>query len=202
MKTLSPSFAALALALSGFTFCAQAAPSQQYISDQITVVVRDAPRNDATFLSSIKSGDRVTVLETLGDQSFAKIRTGDGRTGWIIARYLTPEPVARTIVNDVRRELTEAQSRIRDLEARLGQTRASLEKARPALELAGDNERLREQVDGLQRSLKETEQRYGVEKERRRTMLTGAGLAGAGIVLGLILPWLLRSNKRRRWGDF
>ncbi|MEC9364675.1 MAG: TIGR04211 family SH3 domain-containing protein [Sinimarinibacterium flocculans] len=174
----------------------------QYVSDVISLTLRDGPANDATYLGTIKSGDRVTLLESLGEQSFARIRTEDGREAWVTARYLSDEPAARDLLDDVRRELADARSRIRELEAQLADAQSSLAQARPALELAGENDQLREQIDALQRSAQEAEQRFNEHKARRRTMLTGAALVGAGTLFGLILPWMLRSSRRRRWGDF
>jgi SH3 domain protein len=185
-----------------FAWPATAQERQQYISDEITLTLRDGPRNEATYLGTVKSGDRVAVLESLGPQSFARVRTSDGREGWITARYLTDEPAARTALNGVRRELDQARARIRELESELGKSQSALDKARPALELAGQNDQLREQIEALQRSAQEAEQRFNEHKARRRTMLTGAALVGAGILFGLVLPWMLRSNRRRRWGDF
>lgn len=178
------------------------AQKQQYIDDEITVTVRDAPRNDATFLGTVRSGDRVTVLESLGPQSFARIRTTDGSEGWITARFLTDEPAARDAYDGVRRELGQAQARIKTLERDLEQAQNDLQKARPALELAQENDRLRAQIVELQRGAEQIEQRFNEQKARRRTMLTGAGLVVGGTLLGLILPWIGRNSRRRRWGDF
>ncbi len=202
MKSKKTPLIALLVALAPFVPQVAAQERQQYISDEITLAMRDAPRNDATYLGNVKSGDRVTVIESLGQQSFAKVRTSDGREGWITARYLTNEPAARTALNGVRSELNEARARIRDLEGQLGKAQSSLDEARPALELAGDNDRLRAQIDALQRGVQEAEQRFNEQKARRRTMLTGAALVGAGVLFGLILPLMLRSSRRRRWGDF
>ena len=161
------------------------AQKQQYIDDEITVTVRDAPRNDATFLGTVRSGDRVTVLESLGPQSFAKIRTTDGREGWITARFLTDEPAARDAFDGVRRELNQAQTRIKSLERDLAQAQSDLQMARPALELAQENDRLRAQIVELERGAEQIEQRFNEQKARRRTMLTGAVvLAATGLVCG------------------
>ncbi|MDD3761905.1 MAG: TIGR04211 family SH3 domain-containing protein [Nevskiales bacterium] len=199
MKTSCSKFLLLAL-LAMPTLAA--AEKLQYIDDEISVTVRDAPRNDATYLGVVKSGDRVTLIESLGPQSFAKIRTENGTEGWVTARFLTDEPAAKDALISVRRELSQAQSRIRSLETDLKTAQSELQKAGPALELATENDRLRAQITELQRGAEEVRQRYNEQKARRRTMLTGAGLVGAGILGGLILPWLGRHSRRRRWGDF
>jgi SH3 domain protein len=178
------------------------AQKQQYIDDEISVTVRDAPSNDAAFLGVVKSGDRVTVLESLGPQSFARIKTTDGKEGWITARFLTDEPAAIDALNSVRRELDQAKSRIRSLESDLEKAQTELEQARPALELAGENDQLRIQISELQRGAQEVERRFNEQKAWRRTMLTGGALVGAGVFLGLLLPWIGRTSRRRRWGDF
>ncbi|MES0874957.1 TIGR04211 family SH3 domain-containing protein [Sinimarinibacterium thermocellulolyticum] len=190
------------LCLSVLVTSAHAQERTRYVSDEITLTLRDGPRNDATYLGTIKSGDRVTLLESLGEQSFARIRTEDGREAWVTARYLTEEPAARDVLDQVRRELTTARQRIRELESQLGDAQSALAEARPALELAGENDRLRAQIEALQRSAEDAERRFNEHKARRRTMLTGAGLVGVGTLFGLILPWILRSHRRRRWGDF
>ncbi|MEW6167742.1 MAG: TIGR04211 family SH3 domain-containing protein [Pseudomonadota bacterium] len=178
------------------------AQKQQYIDDEISVTLRDAPSNDAAFLGAVKSGDRVTVLESLGPQSFARIRTADGKEGWITARFLTDEPAAIDALNSVRRELDQAKSRIRSLEADLEKAQAELQQARPALDLAQENDQLRMQISELQRGAQEVERRFNEQKAWRRTMLTGGALVGAGVFLGLLLPWIGRTSRRRRRGDF
>lgn len=181
---------------------AYAQGKQQYIDDEITVTIRDAPRNDASFLGALTSGDRVTVLESLGDASFAKVRTSTGKEGWITARYLTDRPAAREALNTVQRDLKTAQTRISELEGELNSAQGDLAQARPALELARENDQLRAQITALEQQAQEAEQRYDVQKASRRTMVTGGSLVGAGIFLGLVLPWLGGARKRRRWGDF
>lgn len=180
---------------------AQQGSRQQYISDNISVTVREAPRNDAPSLGAVTSGARVTVLQSLGPESFARIRTGDGRTGWITARYLSSEPAAKDRLESAEKQLAEARARIDSLQRELASAQERLVQAEPAFKMAGDNERLRASLAEQEQAARAMQERYDAEKARRRTLVTGAALVGGGVLIGLVLPWLGR-GKRRRYSDF
>ncbi|HEX4896464.1 MAG TPA: TIGR04211 family SH3 domain-containing protein [Solimonas sp.] len=176
---------------------------QRYISDDITVTLRDAPRNNAPSTGSVRSGTRVTVLENLGPESFARIRTADGRSGWISARYLSAQPAAKDRYGETREALTAAQSESRALQSQLAEAQRRLEQARPAFELQQENGRLRQQLEEQERNSATLQLRYDQARQQRKTLVTGAGLVGTGTLLGLLLPWLLRhSGRRRRYNEF
>ncbi|WP_341917517.1 TIGR04211 family SH3 domain-containing protein [Hydrocarboniphaga effusa] len=192
---------ALSLVLASAPAFAQEGGRNQYISDDISVTLRDAPRNDAASVGAVNSGDKVTVLQTLGAQSFAQVKTADGRTGWLTARYISAEPAAKTRLKELQSQLAEAQSRIKALDAELADAKALLEKAKPAFELSGENERLQQALESAEQQSQAAASRYDTERARRRTLVTGASLVGGGILVGLILPWL-GAGKRRRRSDF
>lgn len=191
----------MSLVLASAPALAQEGGRNQYISDDISVTLRDAPRNDAASVGAVNSGDRVTVLQTLGAQSFAQVRTADGRTGWLTARYVSSEPAAKTRLKELQSQLAEAQSRIKALDTELADAKTLLDKAKPAFELSGENERLRQALATAEQQSQAAQSRYDIERAKRRTQVTGASLVGGGILVGLILPWL-GAGKRRRRSDF
>lgn len=191
---------ALLLFLPGFAL-AESAGRPYYISDDIPVTLREQPRNDATVVTQLKSGVRVTLLQSLGRESFARIRTADGREGWMTARYLSTQPSARDRYQQTQQELAAAQDRIATLERELNGAQQQLARARPAFEAARENERLRTAVAELERSSVAQRARYDAEKARRRSLLSGGALVLIGALLGLVLPWLGRGRKRR-YSDF
>lgn len=181
---------------------AQSNSSTQYISDDISVVLREAPRNDGTPIGSLRSGDKVTVVESLGPQSFTRVRTGDGREGWMTSRYLSAQPAAKDRLKQMKSDLDAAQAEIKSLQAELKAAQAQLEKARPAFELSQDNERLKTELAAKEQLAAAAMQKYDQERAQRATLLTGAALLAGGVFLGLILPSLLQNRRRRRYGDF
>ena len=193
---------AWSLALGAVPALAQDGGRNQYISDDISVTLRDAPRNDAASVGAVNSGDKVTVLQTLGAQSFAQVKTADGRTGWLTARYVSSEPAAKTRLKELQSQLAEAQSRIKGLDTELADAKALLEKAKPAFELSGENERLQQALAAAEQQSQAALSRYDTERAKRRTLVTGASLVGGGLLAGLILPLFLGNGKRRRRSDF
>jgi len=175
---------------------------QYYISDDITVTLRDEPRNDAPPAGTLKSGARVTVLQSLGPESFARVRTPEGREGWMTARFLSTQPAAKERYVEAQQALDAARKRIETLERELNAAQQQLGLAKPAFELARENDTLKTSIAELQQANAGIKQRYDAERARRKTLVTGAALIGGGVLLGLLLPWIGSGRKKRRYGDF
>lgn len=193
--------ALLAMALAAPLAVAQPDLRPHYISDDVTISLRDQPGTDAPTQGTVHSGDRVTVLQSQGSGSFARVRTADGREGWIPERYLTETPAARDRLDAAQKQLEEAQAQIQSLKGELDGAHQQLAQVRPAVDLAAQNEQLRAHVKEADGQLAAFRARDDEEAERRQTLLAGGGLIGAGLLLGLLLPWLMRP-RRRRYGDF
>jgi SH3 domain protein len=173
---------------------------RRWITDEINVAVRTAPRGDAEIMSLVGSGTVVELLESLGEQSFARVRLADGREGWLPTRYLVMQPAARDQLGELQRDLQAARQRAQTLEQERDQLRARLDEVAPALALAEENEGLRAALAQSDQERQRMLARYGEGRTQRRNLLTGAGILLGGMALGLLLPWL-RARRRRRWGE-
>lgn len=173
----------------------------RYVTDQITFGLHEQPSNGAATVGFVKSGDPVTVLKTLGDNSFTQVKTADGTTGWIIARDLSDQPPASTQLGSVKKQLSAAQAQIKTQQAKLDEDQQQLAKVKPALDLEAENHKLSADIAQREQQLKTMEQRYDIETAHRDTLITGAALACGGIIFGLLLPWLGKGRKKR-YSDF
>ncbi|MDR3418289.1 MAG: TIGR04211 family SH3 domain-containing protein [Nevskia sp.] len=179
---------------------APASAGPGYISDEINVTVRQRPTNDAEPVATLRSGTAVAVLESLGPDSFARIRTADGREGWIATRYLSSQPAARDQLTQQRQQLDQAHAQAQSLQHDLQQAQQQLAQARPALEMASENDKLRSAIAERERQVSALEQKFDAERARRDTLVTGAALVAGGMLLGLVLPWM--GGRKRRRSDF
>jgi SH3 domain protein len=171
----------------------------QYITDEITATLREAPRNDAPIKANLKSGSKITVLESLGADSFAHVKTENGTEGWIPSRFIASEPAAKDRLNALQTEINQTKARMRELESELAQAKDTVAKAGPALQLADENEKLKAQMAQKEQEGVALQQRFSEEQAKRSTLMTGAALVGVGIIVGLALPAL---GRRKRRGGF
>ncbi len=65
-----------------------------YVIEQLVVAVASAPDPAAERVATIKSGDRVEVIERSGEQ--VHVRLPGGREGWVRAAYLSADEPLRT----------------------------------------------------------------------------------------------------------
>jgi len=187
-------FAAVAALSLSVVFAAAA--EDLFVSDVINLSIRERPANDAGVIGQVSSGESVEVLESLGPQSFTRIRDANGREGWVTSRYLTPEPAARVQLEKAEAALAQSNRALSALQVEFDAAQARLVHAASALELADENEQLKSVITELQDSEQRLREKGKADRERRALMLTGAGLVGGGVVLGLLLPALGRRKQR------
>ena len=201
------------------------AQNMQYVSDQLIITLRTGQGSQYQILKTLPSGTRLEVLETGEDTGYTKVRVADGMEGWVLSRYLTPEPIAKEKLavaesklqrlleqnNALKEELVTLKKSSADLEAErnalLSQTdsaNAELERlnqvaAQPIL-LDKQNRELKQQNVSLEKELQLIQQENQVLKDRsqREWFIAGAGVLLGGMLLGLILP-KLRWRKKSGW---
>jgi len=200
----------------------------RYVTDQYDFNLRSGESTRYKILRSLPSGTSVEVLSVNDKTGYANVRTEDGLTGYMLLRYLQDEPGAREQVASLRERLAELQQAPDKLAASLtklqGEHRALQqdyaalkdEKQRQEQELAGirhasanvmriDQERrqLQDQVSNLVMQVDALEQRNLelTNRNKQDWFLIGAGVAGAGILVGLILPNLRLRRRRSSWGS-
>ncbi|MEN8780364.1 MAG: TIGR04211 family SH3 domain-containing protein [Desulfobacterales bacterium] len=64
-----------------------------YVNDIVEITLRTGKSLDHKILSFLQSGQRLEVLEM--KDKWAHVRTSNGKDGWVLTRYLTPEPTSK-----------------------------------------------------------------------------------------------------------
>jgi len=84
-----------------------AAAETMYVTDQLYLALRDAPDLELPSVAVLSSDTEVEVLERSND--WARVSLADGRTGWVMEKYLVQDVPKSTRIEALQRKI-ETQS--------------------------------------------------------------------------------------------
>ncbi|GAB2784850.1 TIGR04211 family SH3 domain-containing protein [Halomonas shantousis] len=181
------------------------AQSTRWVADDLTTFVRSGPTDEYRIVGTLTSGDRVALLESSGD--YSRVRGEDGEAVWVLTRDLQE-------TQSVQERLPELQSRVETLSAELEGINDEWERRVSTMtdtlevrqeriaELESRNVELDRQSTQAAETIRRLQARLDTQEQDllMRYFMYGGGVAGAGLILGLIVPHLPRRRKRRdRW---
>ena len=200
----------------------------RYITDQFKVTMRKGESATHRIVKMLPTGEAVNVVSANAKTGYSKVRTADGKEGYVLTHQLVKEPVAREQLTKLQERLTELEAKPGELSAKLAalqnehtalkSAHAALQKIKQEIETELDalkrtsanavrisNERneLRSRVATLTRESEDLKQekRELENGNAQRWFLIGAGVITGGIILGLILPRLRIRRRRDSWGS-
>lgn len=91
-----------------------------YVIEQLVVGVSSAPDASGERVATLKSGDRVEVLERAGDE--VHVRLASGREGWVRASYLSADEPLRVRLSQREAEVARLNDEVSVLKAQLRST--------------------------------------------------------------------------------
>lgn len=176
--------AALAVALALLPgAAARAEPA--WVGGQVRLNVRTGPGAEYRIVGVIETGDTIEVVQR--GETWSKVRTGDGKEGWIPGGYLSSQPPPALRVDELEAEL-----------ARLRQQLAGLEEANTRL---AEGTPSREQDEAVRRAELDrlaAENRQLKAGARWPEWITGATILAGGILVGAVMGSLSRRRNARR----
>ncbi|WP_235589000.1 TIGR04211 family SH3 domain-containing protein [Halomonas chromatireducens] len=176
-----------------------------WVSDELTTYVRSGPTDGYRIVGTLTSGEPVSVLETSGN--YSRVRNTEGNTVWVLSGELQEEPSAR-------QQLPALERQVADLEEELGGINETWEERVSAMtetlevreqriaELEASNRQLDSEADRSRQTIRQLQARLDTQEEDLliRYFMYGGGVAGAGLLVGLIIPHLPRKKRKRdRW---
>ena len=201
------------------------AQETRYVTDAFKLEARRGPSTAHKIVKILGSGTPVTVL---GERDgYSRIRLEDGTVAYMLSRYLTAEPSARSRLEQAMAELAQVRAATAALEAELASSQAAAQStaenhdrlreerdrlanelseikrtASSAIEIRQRNQRLAGQVNELQRELEDTQalNRSLSDSTRQSWFIAGGGVLFAGMLMGLIIP-KIRWQRRRGWSE-
>lgn len=179
----------------------------RYVSDDIFTYLHGGPGKQYRILGSVKAGTKVQFIELDASGKYAQIIDSKGRTAWIASESLQSAPSFRNQVVELQAQKQQLQHQLDNIDSE--QARELKLKREQVAQLSAQSQqqqqRLDEQSEELQSLRQENsklQQSLGTKEqdEQYRWWREGGYIAGVGLLLGLLLPYLPRPRRRKdRW---
>ncbi|WP_051008798.1 MULTISPECIES: TIGR04211 family SH3 domain-containing protein [Halomonas] len=202
--TLGALLGALALPVQAQQDDAQNADAR-WVSGDLTTFVRSGPTDGYRIVGTLTAGDPVELLETQGD--YSRVRSQSGDVVWVPSSDLQGEPSAKVRLPELEarvEELSEELSGINETwESRMASVTETLDvREQRIAELEQRNQALASESEDAGARVRQLQARLDTQEEDllMRYFMYGGGVAGAGLLVGLIVPHLPRRRRKRdRW---
>lgn len=183
------------------------AEEKRYISDELSTWVRSGPGNDYRLIGTLNAGEEVTLLQSNDNSNYGQIRDSQGRTTWIPLAQLSQQPSLRTRVPQLEEQVKALTAKLANIDSSWNTRTADMQK-----KVAGSDDAinsLKEENQQLKNQLVVAKKKVDAANvqldDKQRTIIMqwfmyGGGVAGVGLVLGLLLPHMIpRRKKSDRW---
>lgn len=208
MQILRYKIGHLCFAILGLGFAAALhADEKRYISDELMTYTHSGPGNQYRIVGTLNSGTEVTLLGVNNDSNYGQIRDDKGHSVWIPLDQLSDQPSLRVKVPALEQQVQTLTQQLNSIDAAWNQRTAEMQKKVTESDsniqgLTDENQRLKEQLVVAKKKVDAVTVQLD-DKQRAiilQWFLYGGGVAGVGLLLGLLLPHLIpRRKKDNRW---
>jgi SH3 domain protein len=181
---------------------AHAAPSDRWVSDSLNTFVRSGPTDGYRIVGTLKSGQKVELINTQGD--YSQVRGEGGSSVWIPTADLQSEPGQAERLPELTQQVADLSGQLKTIDdswkTRVQGMQETLDTRKKLIdELEARSKDLNEQLSASQSELRTTQAKLGDENNLvlMRYMVYGGSIAGAGLLVGLIIPAMTRGRKRK-----
>ncbi|MCQ4292259.1 TIGR04211 family SH3 domain-containing protein [Pseudomonas stutzeri] len=194
-----------ALLIAGPVNAQESSDNTRWVSDSLNTYVRSGPTDGYRIVGTLTSGQKVELISTQGD--YSQVRSESGSNVWIPSKELQDVPGQAERLPQLEQQVAELSEELKTIDEswqlRVQGMQETLDSRKALIdELDARRIALEAELTEAQSELRTTQARLGDENKQvlMQYMVYGGSIAGAGLLVGLILPMLTRGRKRNdRW---
>ncbi|EQA4189521.1 TIGR04211 family SH3 domain-containing protein [Providencia stuartii] len=182
------------------------AAEKRYISDDLSTYVHSGPGTKYRIVGTLNAGESVELIST--DGNFAQVKDERGRTVWLPENQLSDTPSMKIRIPELEAENQKLRQQLENIDNTWNTRTADMQQRvadndKIVNQLKAENEKLKNELIKSGKKLEIAE--VNLDDRRRELILQwfmyGGGVAGAGLIFGLILPHIIPCRKKRndRW---
>ncbi|MGF1697710.1 SH3 domain-containing protein [Vibrio kyushuensis] len=175
----------------------------RYIADKLFTYMHSGPNNQFRIIGSIDAGDKIKLLTTNKETGYSQILDSKGRKGWVETRLVTRQESMAVRLPKLEKELTTVKSQLANARGNADSEKAGLidsldVRNQQIAELEQNYSDISQQLTSSQTEVRELRARLDTQKEDLllKYFMYGGGVAGGGLLFGLLLPHVMPRRKK------
>ncbi|WHP46455.1 TIGR04211 family SH3 domain-containing protein [Mannheimia bovis] len=191
----------------GLLFCT-ALPTlaqTQYISENLNTYMRKGAGDNFRISGAIQAGEKVTVLDK--KDRYSLIRDTRNREGWVLNSDLSDTASPRELIPQLNQQVQDLTNRLSKIDTEWQQRTAEMQRrtqdaVQKSSDLVEENAQLKRELEILKNKNRDLETMHDSEKREIviQWFIYGGAVLGAGLLLGLLVPFLIPRRKRNSGG--
>ncbi|CAG9428196.1 TIGR04211 family SH3 domain-containing protein [Providencia alcalifaciens] len=195
----------LLVSIMGLGLSITANAETRYVSEDLSTYVRSGPGTNYRIVGSLNAGESVELISV--DNKFAQIKDSKGRTVWLPTDQLSDIPSTKSRIPQLEAENQKLRQQLDNIDNTWNTRTADMQQKvadndSEVRQLKAENEKLKNELIKAGKKLDIAE--VNLDDRRRELILQwfmyGGGVAGAGLILGLLLPHIIPRRKKRNDG--
>ncbi|NOH99114.1 TIGR04211 family SH3 domain-containing protein [Vibrio sp. 99-70-13A1] len=188
-----------------FTMLAAPAAFAQdrYIADKLFTYMHSGPNNTYRIIGSIDAGEKIKLLQANKKTGYSEVLDNRGRKGWVESKFVSRQESMVLRLPRIEKELA-------DVKAKLANARQSADSEKAGLASSLDSRN--KQISELEQNYSEISQQLTSSQTENRELrakidtqkddlllkyfMYGGGVAGIGLLFGLLLPHIIPRRKK------
>lgn len=177
----------------------------RYVSDDLHTFLHSGPGTKYKIIGSVNTGEHIKVIQT--NSGFTQVRDSKGRSGWINSKYVSNKLGLKERLPKLEIQLTKLNTQLNTAKDKANKEKVSLEEnleshSSQVSELQKRNSTLNKELQEIQSLNRNLNAKLDTQKNDllMRWFSYGGMVGGIGLLLGLVLPSLIPSRRKKtRW---
>ncbi len=175
----------------------------RYIADKLFTYMHSGPSAQYRIIGSVDAGDKVKLLSSNKESGYSQVQDERGRKGWVESRFVTRQESMATRFPRLEKELAETKDKLANARAISDQEKAGLvdsleTRNRQISEMEEGYSDMSKKLSEAQAEVRNLRAKLDTQKDDLllKYFMYGGGVAGIGLLLGLILPHIVPRRRR------
>ncbi len=174
-----------------------------YIADNLFTYMHSGPSNQYRIIGSVNAGEKVKLLSSNQETKFSQVIDSNGRTGWVQTQFLTTKESMAIRLPRLEKELASVKEKLANAQQTADTEKAGLVESldnrnKQISDLEKKYSEINDQLTNVEANNRELRAKLDTQKDDllMRYFMYGGGVAGGGLLLGLILPHIIPRRKK------